>query len=96
MKIKQFIGPFNSGPLNLGLNSSNKIVQIGVERPHSIPISEEGTQSIIFSINNGGEQISCSIGERDILEFENLYADNFSITVEELTNPYLIIDIAYE
>lgn len=91
MYVKQFVGPFNSGPLNLGL-TNRKIVQIGIERPHSIPISEDGTQKIILQIN---EQ-SFAIGESDILEFENLYSSDISITVLDTTNPYLILDIAYE
>ena len=91
MRTKQFVGPFSSGPLNLNIGN-RKIVQIGIERPHSIPMSEEGTQKIILMINDQ----SFSIGETDILEFENLYANNTTIIVQELTNPYLIIDIAYE
>ncbi len=91
MYVKQFVGPFSNGPLNLGLGS-RRLVQIGIERPHSIPISEEGTQKIILTINDQ----AYSIGETDILEFEKLYTNDVSIIVQELTNPYLIIDIAYE
>lgn len=90
MKIKQFVGPFSNGSLSLGIGN-RKIIQIGIERPHSIPISEDNTQKIILDINDE----SYSIGELDILEFENLYA-NMPIVVREVTNPYLIIDIAYE
>jgi len=98
MKIKQFVGPFSNdnGSRSLPLEEigNRKIVQIGIERPQSIPISEENTQQAILKINND----LYSIGELDVLEFENLYAyaSKMSIDVVDVTNPYLIINIAYE
>lgn len=91
MEMKQFAGPFNGGPLNLGIGS-RKIVQIGIERPHMIPISEEGTQKIILNING----LSYTLGDRDVLEFENLYSNNITIVPQETNNPYLIINVSYE
>lgn len=107
MKVKQFIGPFQNGSIPLSFFNGARIVQIGIERPHSpllfsiwdnennILKSEE--QKIIFSINNG--QQSFSLGESDILEFENLYTNDIQtiqITTQDLTNPYLIINVGYE
>ena len=91
MKSKQFIGPFSSGEsLDLGL-SSVKYIQIGIESPHSIPISET-SPVIVLSINN----VDYEIGEKDILEFENLNLSQLSIIAKKINNPYVIIDIAYE
>lgn len=91
MKTRQFIGPFSIGQsLELDL-SDVTYVQIGIEHPHSIPISEESPVTIL-SINN----IDYSITEKDILEFENLNLSQLSIIIEEADNPYFIIDIAYK
>lgn len=91
MKAKQFIGPFSVGQsIDLGL-SGVTYVQIGIEYPYSIPISES-VPTIILSINN----TNYCITEKDILEFEQLDLDQLSITVQEANNPYFIIDIAYE
>ena len=91
MRAKQFIGPFSAGQsIDLGL-SGVTYVQIGIEHPHSIPISESAP-TVILSINN----TNYCITEKDILEFEQLDLDQFSITVQEANNPYFIIDIAYE
>ena len=91
MKAKQFIGPFSTGQsIDLGL-SGVTYVQIGIEHPHSIPISESAP-TVILSINN----TDYCITEKDILEFEQLDLDQLSIIVQEANNPYFIIDIAYE
>ena len=91
MKAKQFIGPFSAEQsIDLGL-SGVTYVQIGIEHPHSIPISESAP-TVIISINN----TNYCITEKDILEFEQLDLDQLSITVQEANNPYFIIDIAYE
>lgn len=91
MKAKQFIGPFSTGQsIDLGL-SNVTYLQIGIEHPHSIPISEQEPE-VILSINN----ITYSITDKDILEFEYLNLSNLSIVIEEADNPYFIIDIAYE
>lgn len=91
MKTKQFIGPFSVGQLiDLGL-SNVTYIQIGIEHPHSVPISEQES-TVILLINN----VTYAITEKDILEFENLNLSNLSIVIEEANNPYFIIDIAYE
>lgn len=91
MKSKQFTGPFSIGQsIDLGL-SGVRYVQIGIEHPHSIPISEI-TPITILSINN----VDYCITEKDILEFEQLNLDELSIVIQEANNPYFIIDIAYE
>ena len=91
MRAKQFIGPFSARQsIDLGL-SGVTYVQIGIEHPHSIPISESAP-TVILSINN----TNYCITEKDILEFEQLDLDQLSITVQEANNTYFIIDIAYE
>lgn len=110
MKVKQFIGPFQNGPISLSHFNGARIVQIGIERPHSpllFPIwnnekniLESENQKIIleFQDNNNNKQ-SFSLGEADILEFENLYTNDIQrmqIATQDLTNPYLIINVAYE
>lgn len=99
MKTKQFIGPFSYNQiLNFDDLGNVKIVQIGIERPHSIPISEEGTQKIIIQITGAGRNYDGEycLGETDLLEFENLYTTNLRILVKDANNPYLIITAAYE
>ena len=97
MYVKQFVGPFSKdiNPFkDLNKIRNRKLVQIGIERPHSIPISEENTQKIILKINDQ----SFSIGETDILDVssKNILIGEVDISVQEISNPYLIIDIAYE
>lgn len=91
MKSKQFIGPFTTGQaIDLGL-SNVSYLKIGIEHPQSVPISEQNPTTVL-SINN----VAYAITEKDILEFENLNLSILSITVEEINNPYFIIDILYE
>lgn len=91
MKSKQFKGPFSvDESIDLGL-SGVKYVQIGIEYPHSIPISE-ATPSTVLSINN----INYYITEKDTLEFEQLNLDELSIIVREANDPYIIIDVVYK
>ena len=81
-------------------NTSNVIldnvlyVQIGIERPHSIPLSELIDFAAIVMIN--GKRYS--ITDRDILEFGNfeLTKSKLDLRILDINNPYLIIDLAYE
>lgn len=102
MKLDQFIGPFTS---NLIFNRSNvTYLQIGVEHPHSTPISEIKEDDygniewpIIVSINKGNQQSERDfiITERDLLELE-LNHESVNVIIHENFNPYIIINIAYE
>ena len=90
MKVKQFIGPFSGAPLDLTEIDSTKIVQIGIEFPRVSPFLDY--QWAVLSIDD----IEYSVGETDILEFGDLDLSVSEISVLDLSNPYLIIDIAYE
>ena len=86
MKTIQLKYPF---PL-ISLNA--KYIQIGIERPHNIPISLPYEPfSTPIRINNRRYAIT----DKEILEFGNIYG-TFTIEVLEKNNPYLIIDLAYE
>ena len=102
MKLDQFIGPFTS---NLVLNRSDvTYLQIGVEHPHSTPISEINEDEygniewpIIVSINKGNQQTERDfiITEKDLLEFE-LNHEPVNIIIHKNLDPYIIINVAYE
>ena len=97
MKLEQYISPF-SGSGQIIFNKSNvKYLQLGIEYPYSIPSSEKDTVSYtewpILIINSKRFELT----DHDILEFKNLNSTNITITIEnEIKNPYLIINAAYE
>lgn len=105
MKFEQYVGPFTSNTLILNKRNVTYL-QIGIEHPHSIPLSEipENNDNIrwpiIVSINKnlnnvGFTQKDYIITENDILEFE-LNHDTVDIIIHKNENPYLIINVAYE
>jgi len=86
MKTIQLKYPFQPISLNA------KYIQIGIERPHNIPISLLNEPfSIPIRINN----VTYAITDKEILEFGNIYGTS-TVEVLEKNNPYLIIDLAYE
>ena len=86
MKTIQLKYPF---PL-ISLNA--KYIQIGIERPHNIPVVlPDEPFSIPVKIND----ITYAITDKEILEFGDIYGTS-TIEVLEKNNPYLIIDLAYE
>lgn len=86
MKTIQLRYPFQPIILNA------KYIQIGIERPHNIPILLPNEPfSIPIKINN----ITYAITDKEILEFGNIYGTS-TIEILEKNNPYLIIDLAYE
>lgn len=88
MKTKQYKYPFsNSFPIQL---KDIIALQIGIHRPWVSPLNEE----FIIPIEIDNQKYSLT--DRDILEFSYLYARKVTITIEEIENPYLIIDIAYK
>lgn len=99
MKTQQIIYPKDTSII---LNDV-AYLQIGVERPYSIPISEtiikqNGQWSEIYEFNlvlsiNGKDY---SVSDRDILEFGDVYFNPLRISIKETNDPYLIIDLAYE
>lgn len=99
-------GPFESnttvfepsGPIKL------RYLQIGIEYPHSIPISEyevdannKVTYPGIFNINDSSEYYVLT--EKDVLEFSNLTLEKITVYFSSkkiYSNPYLTINVSYE
>lgn len=104
MWIKQYKYPFTdiiqNGKIILSYQNI-KFVQIGIERPHSIPIFpyEELDTKIKISDDlnhNVTQQHTYKINSSDILEFGDLDKKNLTIELENPEDPYTIITIAYE
>ena len=98
MIFTQYRGPFNKSLILSDISSSGspvklKYLQIGIEYPHSIPISEfeENDYSYIISINDSRYLIT----ERDVLEFSNLSVTSFKIDFLK-NSRYLIVNVTYE
>ena len=95
MKTIQLIYPKSS---NVSLENV-VYCQIGIEHPHSIPISEifnDNFQAILRigeSVNNSKIY---TITDKEILEFGNMHFNSLYIKTLDISNPYLIIDIAYK
>lgn len=90
-------GPFDGSVLNFESLSSKGIqlnyLQIGVENPESAPFSKNEEVLISFTLNN----ISYTLSEQqDILEFSDLNLNELNLTLMDYTNPYLIVNVAYE
>lgn len=105
MKFEQYIGPFTSDTIILNKRNVTYL-QIGIEHPQSIPISEIPENNdvidwpIIIGINRSSNNSNFTekdyiITDKDILEFE-LNHETVNITIYENENPYLIINVAYE
>ena len=85
MKSIQLIYP------NLTASLDNlKYVQIGIERPHNVHIEEDFELSAAVRINN----ITYIITDKDILEFGDI--ESLQLSIIDSSNPYLIVDLAYE
>ena len=95
MKTVQLVYPRNS---NISLR--NVIYcQIGIEHPHSIPISEifnDNFQAILRIGESANNSKIYTITDKEILEFGNIYFNSLYINILDISNPYLIIDIAYK
>ena len=93
MIFEQHRAPFSSEPISFG-NKNNKTIRyfrIGIENPHSIPLSEMDLDHssidanyLIFQIEygTGAEKTTDSylITENDVLEFSNLNITNFALS----------------
>jgi hypothetical protein len=95
MTFIQRRGPFDGvlvfkpeGPIKL------TYLQIGIESPHSIPISEFEDNDFSFTCSINGKNYL--VTERDVLEFSNLSLETISVTFVKPNNPYLIVNVAYE
>lgn len=99
-------GPFNEA-LNFAPTTPVKLryLQIGIEHPHSIPLSEieDDSSFPFFSGETRSYPFVCRINgdsylitERDVLEFSNLTLASFSITFVDPSDPYLIVNVSYE
>lgn len=109
MRLEQYIGPFTSNQVIFNKDNVDYL-QLGIEHPHSIPISElddftENEWPIIISINSlDSNRITSKdfiITEKDILELKihNEIEENFNIKIiikDKIDNPYLIFNTAYE
>ena len=89
--------------LQLMYPSSNTILsnvtylQIGIHKPHNIPITEIPEHTNFKSIVRINDTIY-TLTDRDILEFGDTYFTSSSLSIEvlDVNNPFLIIDLAYE
>lgn len=105
MRLEQYIGPFTSNQVIFNKSNVNYL-QLGIENPHSIPISEledftESNWPIIITVNsedpNKITQRDFLITEKDILELKLGILNTVTIKIKKgQNNPYLIINAAYE
>lgn len=104
MRLQQFVGPFTENQILL--NKSNiTYLQLGIEHPHSIPLSElenvDDSEVIIGvyqtdDISNITQQ-DFIMFDKDILEFKLNGWQKINVIIrKENNNPYLIINAAYE
>lgn len=102
MKFQQVVGPLTS---KIIFNKSHvNYLQIGIEYPHSIPLccyTDDLDWPLIFSIKDDGTNSlrdnwhNFVMTEKDIFEAHCNDA-SLQIIVEDIVNPYFIINIAYE
>lgn len=90
MKSLQLIYPSNNTLL-----SNVTYLQIGIHRPHNIPVTEIPEYTNFKSIVKINDNIY-TITDRDILEFGDIYFTSLLIEILDVNNPFLIIDLAYE
>lgn len=105
MRLQQFIGPFTNNQVLFNINNVS-YMQLGIEHPHSIPLSEleslEDNQVIVGIYtseedSNAITQKDFIIFEKDILEFRLNGRKTIKVVIRQnINNPYLIINAAYE
>lgn len=107
MKLQQFIGPFTKNQILFNIKNVS-YMQLGIEHPHSIPLSElpsvEDSEVIIgiYTIEDNNiipaiSQKDFILSEKDILEFKLNGRKNIMVIIRQnINNPYLIINAAYE
>lgn len=95
MKLEQYIGPFSKSNQIIFNKSNVKYLQLGIEYPYSIPLSETDFDQPSALIRINSKEFILTL--HDILEFKNLNLTNVIIEVEnKINDSYLIINIAYE
>lgn len=110
MRLEQYIGPFKTNQVLF--NKKNiSYLQLGIEHPHSVPLSElenleDDNPHIligIYTVDIISNQIPAIsqkdfiLSEKDVLEFKLNEYNNIAIVIrEDKDNPYLIINAAYE
>ena len=108
MKFQQIVGPFTSKSTSkkIVFNKSHvNYLQVGIEYPHSIPLccyTDEIEWPLIFNIKDSENASEVSnnwhsfvMMEKDIFE-QRLNDAAVQIILNDITNPYFIINIAYE
>lgn len=103
MKLEQYIGPFITNQVIFNKSNVNYL-QLGIEHPHSIPLSEleDNYWPIIIGIKSSSsdeedDEQDFIITTKDILELKPSGVKTITVTIKNnIKNPYLIINAAYE
>lgn len=108
MILKQYVGPFAKGDIIATIKDDSlknvTFLQLGVECPHSIPLSEIDLENdagwpIRITINEEDTQYKNTrdylITDKDILELK-IQAPKLTLEILKETSPYFIINAAYE
>lgn len=97
MQSIQYVGPFDAGTSKqITLTAVYKILQIGIEHQHSIPIQEyENIEQVpkVTLVVDGKQFTVC---DNDILEFQDLYQSTARINFPYGLDAYTIIDLAFK
>lgn len=104
MKFQQIVGPFTTKKIIFNKSHVNYL-QIGIEYPHSIPLccyTNEIEWPLVFSISDSEDASGLRdnwhnfvMMEKDIFE-QRLNSASVQVVLEDVSNPYFIINIAYE
>lgn len=111
MILQQKIGPFTSNQVIFNLENVTYL-QLGVERPHSVPLSEiELNENDDGAYNSSSWPIKIKIkkSDKETITYSKFFIfsekDIFEVRMdgayveiitEEINNPYFIINAAYE
>jgi hypothetical protein len=106
MKLDQRYGPFTKNETIIFNKKNVNYFQLGIEYPHSIPISEldnlsDDNWQIIIHIsqdpNDNSPEKDYVITTKDILELKPNGVRQMAVKIKKgYNNPYLIINAAYE
>lgn len=100
MEIKHFYGPYSQGQSEeVTLSNVYKILQIGIERPHSLPIAyytaTDTYPGDVVRPTLSIDGVSYSIMDNDIIEFNGLYQSKIKVTFLKNVDEYTIITLAF-
>ena len=97
MQTFQYYGPFKEKEyLPINLSAVYRIVQIGIENRHSIPIRCYENNKINIKPIISIDGIEYAVMDNDILEFSGLYQKNSVFQILRDLDEYTIIDIAFK